>query len=284
MAQAQLHINGMPWKVTIDPTAITGDEGIGNPRLLVPFVIDAQPSTQNEGREYSPLAIRAKLVTAEPKARLCISQAMSDFQSLRIWSAISATYTLEFPFTREALIGTQKVRVKDFAAVVVGQLVLTMRTNDAVSDVNTAHFEVPVTIPQSRWVETILPALGFRRYFLVEIPDVGSAIDGAHALVEDAEHAFGLWQRKAVFANCRDLGELLNAAIGRHFEKGHYSLEKWARAYKEFSHFTSIGLHEVEHRQEYRPGTVDITKADAEAVLLASKVLLKYASDLLSGV
>ena len=128
----------------------------------------------------------------------------------------------------------------------------------------------------------VLPALGASRFFMVEIPESGTIPEGAREHLEAAEHAFGFWQRKSVFGHCRELGELLDAAVRRQFEKGEFPLEKWTRAYKEYSHLCSIGLHEEDFKAQFQTGTVEITKSDAALVLLMSKALLKYASEVLS--
>jgi hypothetical protein len=142
-----------------------------------------------------------------------------------------------------------------------------------------------ITIPSSDWIYDYAPKLGLGEYFIVEIPKEDKVIEEAWNLIERAEEAFRRWDTKGVYANCREVGHLLDGIVKEKFGKDGFNYkERWGRAYGKFEHLASLDLHLEELRQKgrYIPEEVKINKDDAEHVLIATKLLIKYAEELIS--
>jgi len=162
-----------------------------------------------------------------------------------------------------------------------------------------------VRIPSADWIHDYAPKLGLGEYFVVEIPKGREVIKEAWSYVEKAEECFRMWDIKGVYANCREAGNLLNKVMEKEFGKESFVYnERWGRAYLQFfNYLVSLGLHleEMEgksweelikglpegfprpkRRADYpREELKRFGKPDAEYILIATKLLIKYAEELL---
>jgi hypothetical protein len=140
---------------------------------------------------------------------------------------------------------------------------------------------VAVEIPESRWVRDFMPKLGMGTYFIVEVP-AGGVLNEAWSLVRKAEEAFYRWDTKGVFANCREVGHLLDRLIKLSKLSDFVKNEKWGRAYSRFEHFASLDLHleDIKKTQRYPLEDIKIGREDCVNLLIATKSLIKYAEDL----
>jgi len=141
-----------------------------------------------------------------------------------------------------------------------------------------------VRISSSDWIHDFAPKLELGEYFVVEIPKGNETIKEAWELVKKAEEAFMSWNDKGVYANCREVGYLLNRVLrnklgGKNFD---YK-ERWGRAYSMFKQLASLHLHLEQLKQSKKYGVEDvkISRIDAEHLLLITKALIKYAEGLL---
>jgi len=162
-----------------------------------------------------------------------------------------------------------------------------------------------IRIPSTDWIHDYAPKLGLGEYFVVEIPKGKEVIKEAWSYVEKAEESFRNWNIEGVYANCRDAGNLLNKEMERELGKESFAYnERWGRAYlKFFNYLVSLGLHLEDmkgknweeliknlpegfpHPKRYADYPVEELKRfgrpDAEYVLTATKLLIKYAEELL---
>jgi hypothetical protein len=140
---------------------------------------------------------------------------------------------------------------------------------------------VTAEIPESKWVREFMPKLGLGTYFIVEVPAKG-VLQEAWSLVEKAEEAFHRWDTKGVFANCREVGYLLNRLVESSNLSDFVKREKWGRVYKHFENFASLDLHleEIKKSQRYHPEDIKVTSQDCMNLLIATKSLIKYVEDL----
>lgn len=102
--------------------------------------------------------------------------------------------------------------------------------------------------------------------------------------MEKAEECFRRWDIKGIYANCREAGHLLNGIVKEKFGKDNFNYkERWGRTYSRFEHLLSLGLHleQLKQGQQYPAECVKISKSDAEHVLMVTKLLIKYAEELL---
>lgn len=162
-----------------------------------------------------------------------------------------------------------------------------------------------IRIPSADWIHDYAPKLGLGEYFVVEIPKGREVIKEAWSYVEKAEESFRMWDIKSVYANCREAGNRLAKVMEKEFGKESFAYnERWGRAYLQFfNYLVSLGLHleEMEgksweelikklpegfpHPKRYAdyPGEElkRFGKPDAEYVLTVTKLLIKYAEELL---
>ena len=141
------------------------------------------------------------------------------------------------------------------------------------------RLESRVRIPATDWIHDYAPKLGLGEYFIIEIPSNGK-IKEAWDLVEKAEESFRRWDIKGVYSYCREVGSLLDRILKDRLGKDSFDYrERWGRAYGKFEHMVSLALHEEDLKNRYKD--VRIEKADAEYVLFHTKLLIKYAEELL---
>ena len=141
-----------------------------------------------------------------------------------------------------------------------------------------------VEIAAPKWIHDFLPALRLGEYFTVEIPKPKGIIKEAWDCVTKAEECFRLWNTKGVYANCREAGYRLDATLKQSLGKDSFAYkERWGRMYARFEHLASLDLHleQIRARGRYSLDEVRVGRADAEQVLVTTKVLVKYAEELL---
>jgi len=147
------------------------------------------------------------------------------------------------------------------------------------------HFlKKEMRIPSTDWIHDYAPKLELGEYFVVEIPKGKGVIQEAWSYVEKAEECFRRWDTKGVYANCREVGYLLDRIIKEKFRKDSFNYrERWGRAYGRFEHLASLDLHleQLKQKQQYMTEDVKIGKDDAEHILTITKLLIKYAEELL---
>ncbi len=137
-----------------------------------------------------------------------------------------------------------------------------------------------IRIPSTDWIHDYAPRLGIGEYFVVEIPKGKKVIEEAWSYVEKAEECFRKWDTKGVYANCREVGKLLDKTISNKF-KSFPTIKKWKRAIEKFNYSASLDLHVEDIKEERPEGDIKIGKAEAEHILVITKALIKYAEELL---
>lgn len=137
-----------------------------------------------------------------------------------------------------------------------------------------------IRIPSTDWIHDYAPKLEIGEYFVVEIPKGEKVIEEAWSYVEKAEECFRTWNTKGVFANCREVGKLLDKTIRNKF-KNSPTIKKWKRAIGKFEYSASLNLHLEDIKEERPEGDIKIGKAEAEHILIVTKALIKYAEEIL---
>ena len=137
-----------------------------------------------------------------------------------------------------------------------------------------------IRIPSTDWIHDYAPKLEIGEYFVVEIPKGEKVIEEAWSYVEKAEECFRTWNTKGVFANCREVGKLLDKIISNKF-KNSPTIKKWKRAIRKFEYSASLDLHLEDIKEEKPEGNIKIGKAEVEHILIITKALIKYAEELL---
>jgi len=137
-----------------------------------------------------------------------------------------------------------------------------------------------IRIPSMDWIHDYAPKLGIGEYFVVEIPKGKEIIKEAWSYVEKAEECFRKWDTKGVYANCREVGKLLDKVIKDRF-KDSPTIKKWKRVIEKFNYSASLDLHVEDIKEEKPEGDIKIGKAEAEHILIVTKALIKYVEELL---
>ena len=299
MPETDLTIRGYSGtnKLRIEPTEISGEGGPAYPRLIVPGRLALNPVRDSQGKElrFFILDLRAALFLGNEQSK--IADALASLDPHRVYhSNVSTTGSLEFPLDAFRIGKIEEKRKGDLTIrlgirFTYGLYESLGRADDSktvekqyLADIESNFAELRLEIPQSHWVQKIMPALGYFEYFLIEIPKGGEIIREAWSYLENAEAAFTRWDTKAVFANCREAGVLLDQTVKAKFGDSKFSYsERWGRAYREFNHFASLDLHieDIKKSPKYPQDEVKVSKSDAEHLILVTKSLIKYAGQLL---
>jgi hypothetical protein len=137
-----------------------------------------------------------------------------------------------------------------------------------------------IRIPSVDWIHDFEPKLGLGEYFIVEIPKGKGVVKEAWDYVEKAEECYRQWDTKGAYANCREVGKLLDRTINRKFRNDPIT-KKWKRAIEKFETLTSLDLHEEDIKEQEPKGEISIGRPEAEHILIVTKAMIKYAEELL---
>ena len=302
MAETSLTIRDLAQigRIRADSTDVRAEGGPEYPRLIIPIKLTLTPATPPHRVEpyFVILNVHSSLyIESHP---LKIADSLTIFTPLEFDnSETSWVYQVEFPLSahqinriEEERRGDMKLRVDFRFLTGLYQSVIIQKDGKPTTQRFLQGFErkrdtpqINLVIPQSHWVGRVLPALGLGKYFILEIPQGTGAIPEAWSYLEKADLAFKNWNSKEVFANCRELGTLLDRHVKMKFGAGDFSYkERWGRAYGKFSDLASVDLHleDLKKSNTYLPDSVKTNKADAEHLILRAKALIKYAGDLLA--
>jgi hypothetical protein len=130
------------------------------------------------------------------------------------------------------------------------------------------------------WIHDYAPKFELGRYFIVEIPKGKEIVKKAWDYVNSAEECYRQWNTKGAYANCREVGELLDKTVNKKFQNDP-AIKKWKRAIEKFNKLTSTDLHEEDIMEEEPKGKISIGRPEIEYVLIVTKALIKYAEELL---
>jgi len=137
-----------------------------------------------------------------------------------------------------------------------------------------------IRIPSTDWIHDFAPKLELGEYFVVEIPKGKEVVKEAWKYVKKAEECYRQWDTKGAYANCREVGKLLNGVIKKKLQNDPI-IKKWKRAIDKFEQLTSMDLHEEDIKQQKPVGEIIVGRPETEHVLIVTKALIKYAEELL---
>jgi hypothetical protein len=170
-----------------------------------------------------------------------------------------------------------------FSTNFINQWILSGNDNPIFLSIKEQLIKEERTISSSDWIHDYAPKLELGEYFIVEIPKGKKIIGKAWDYIEKAEKCFKRWDTKGVYANCREIGSLLDRIIKDKFAEDKFVCdERWKRTYKGFNNLTSLDLHleDIRKSQNYSPEDIKITKSDTEHILIVTKALIKYVEEL----
>ncbi len=168
----------------------------------------------------------------------------------------------------------------EFSASKTNMWVISGNSNPIFLAVKNQLLKKDVRVPSADWIHDYSPKLGMGEYFIVEIPKGKGVIEKAWNYVEKAEESFRKWDTKGVYANCREVGYLLDNVIKDKFGASP-TIKKWKRAIEKFNYLASLNLHVEDIKKEKPEGEVKVGKPEAQHILIVTKALVKYAEELL---
>lgn len=272
-------------KIQAEPTVIRAEGSPEYTRLVVPISLDLKPINE---KNFSILGIRASLFIQNNPQK--ISDALPHIFSHTISKYPQMiTRDIEFPLDafriekiEEQRKGVDlKIRLDLYFIIGIYEPLIVksegaQKTKDFLAEILTSFVQLQeIKIPQSHWVKDILPKMGHSECLLVEIPKGNEIIREAWDYIEKTETAFMRWDTQGVFANCREVGRVLDNEIKNKFGEADATYtERWQRFHKGFNHWASLDLHRTDIK-------VEVKKADAEHLMFVTKSLIKFAEQLL---
>lgn len=141
-----------------------------------------------------------------------------------------------------------------------------------------------IIIKSSDWVHDYSPLIGLGEYFIVEIPKGDIILEKAWTYIQKAEECFKQWDDKGAFVNCREIGVFLDKEIKKNTEKKSFDRNKWDRMYNHFNSYASMNLHVEDFckKSGIDESTVFFDRNDVETLILKTKILIKYAENLIN--
>lgn len=268
-------------KISIEPTEIRADAGLNYPRLIVPARFDLNPLQESQTgiKQYIIQNVECALQLKENRVK--ISESISGSSPYSVTRAgLWVTFSLEFPLDAIRISKSEELRRGDLELTLQFAVNVVLCQNDYLNSIERVNVSIDINIPQSHWINKILPQLEFGEYFLVEIPKGKEKISEVWEYIEKTESCFKSWDTKGTFANCREIGDFLDKELKKRIGKQPI-IKKWKRAIERFKYLASLGLHIEDIQKEEPEGTIKIGKSDSEFLLIQSKALVKYAEELL---
>jgi hypothetical protein len=294
---AEIRIDLQSWsiiRVEVDPLYIRFSGGHEYPLLIIPTKLSINASKeQGNVPHFAVVGIKSELLLAGHPYKLADSLLNLNPISFTNRRNVSNDYQLEFPLDIPRLKFIEEKRRGDLKLQLTFSLLICLfkpfsTQNDLQDSLDfdrlISNHGLDINIPQSHWVNRILPTLSLMDYFLIEIPKGNQTLQEAWKYLDQAENDFRNWNTKGVFAHCRELSTHLDTSIKSKFGKDTFTYkERWRRAYEKFNHWASLDLHleNLKQSSTYPPDVVVTKKIDAEHLLIVSKALLKYAEELL---
>lgn len=283
MSEVTLHIHGSSdSKIRVDPTEVRAEGGALYPRLIIPAKLNLSPLNYGQIQEQSFVVLCAQS-SLFLKGNSKLADSLTNFNHPYTVSRpnTNVIYSQEFPLDVYRVRAIEENRTGNITLNLNFNCLVILNEQKILKDFTNSFAQLEFEIPQSHWVEKILPSLGFGDYFIVEIPKGQKSIQDAWNYLEEAEKSFDTWNIKGVFASCREVGSLLDRTLKQKFGETTFTYkERWTRAH---SHLASLFLHieDIKKSDKYSLDEVRMSKADAEHLIIVTKALIKYAEELI---
>lgn len=296
--------------VSLEVEKIRGVGGLEYPRLSFSLEFILNPSESKEGiRAFSLLWLKSSLYL---RNRI-IGEGISESMAVYSWPHPSPQQILiEVPLDayriekiEEIRQGDVEFRLSGSALVAEHPRIKRAAPNESqeyrknVEEFRTGKFDITFTIPQSNWIDKILPGLGYGKIKLIEVPIPEKIIPGifkkALEEIQQSQRYFLEGNYDKVVAHCRNAVQLIPEALPislsgedkpafnnkvKIFLKEHLSpfLSDTKREFLEKMIKATWNLSSLAHHPVC-PGYFN--RADAEAVLQITTTLLAYVGKLL---
>lgn len=267
--------------ISIEPTKIKANIGLEYPRLLIPTRFDLKPLKEGDTeKQYVLLDVSCSLILKDGNQK--ISDCLRILNPSKVFSSdFYREFDLEFPLDSNRIAKIEKERRGDLNLTLKINLFVGVYEQTYITEFDSPFATIDLEIPQSHWVDKILPELAYGEYFIVEIPKGKKIIEDAWSYVEAAESRFRIWDTKGAYANCREAGVLLEKTVSEKLGDKP-EIKKWKRFLDKFNPAASLDLHLEDIKNQKPEGMVTVNKLEVEHLLIVTKALVKYAEGLLS--
>ncbi len=268
-------------KIFIDSAKISANIGLEYPRLIIPVRLELNPIKESSARVTNFIILNTEAELFLEDKHLKISDSVSGSYSYKVIAErLNTTYNLEFPLDYKRISKIEAERIDNLTLQLNLHFTIGIYEQNFVGSFENSYAQMRIEIEQSYWVKNILPALNFGEYFIIEIPKGDQLINETWSYIERADNCYKMWDAKGAFANCREVGTLLDRTMKEKLSNNPI-LKKWKRAIEKFNYLSSLNLHIEDVLNEEPKGIVNINKNDTEHILIVTKALLKYAEELL---
>jgi len=268
-------------KIFIDTAKISANSGLEYPRLIIPVRLELNPIKESSARVTNFIILNTEAELFLEDKHLKISDSISGSYPYKVIAErLNTTYNLEFPLNYKRISKIENERNDNLTFQLNLHFTIGIYEQNFIGSFEKSFSQMRFEIEQSYWVKNILPALNFGEYFIIEIPKGNKLINEAWTYIEKADICYKNWDTKGAYANCREVGTLLDRTMKEKLS-GNPIIKKWKRTFEKFKFMSSLDLHIQDIINEEPKGIVDISKNDTEHIIIVTKALLKYAEELL---
>ena len=310
-------------EIGIDPQQIRGGGGPDFPRLSVNLEVEMKPfAPMVSGDQYRPgLVVRHTLIqilgTMSFRGRQGREVEIAEFESkplLHLSKDWPTSYQFSVPLDLARINRIEEQRAGDAALTFHFTALLAKhpgasreesgkRIDESIEALRSTNFDLYVQIPQSHWINSVLPGLGYGKIKIVEIPTPDKLIPEVFAQAirefEKAQQYMTQSDFDKAVAHCRNTLDLIPKVVHLKFEadakpsypdrvkkllKEHLPepLGDSKREAIEKMLTTLWSLTSISHHQNSHPSAGYFSRADADLIMLMTTALLSYLGRLLS--
>lgn len=280
----------------VDTTQISSQGGPESPLLIVPVNFSFKPRRQSDSHPYTPfdiIRIDAELYLTSKSIQASVQSKTLYFH---LWQPDEQMTTFFFPLTREKIFYIQKHR----EANVTGSLRLTLQvahypdplkqesnktqSQSFIRFIDTTSGHDDFVIEQSRWVNNILPGLGYDDITLIELPAISPLLpepyDNALPHLLDARKYFHAGDYHKTVIQCRLALDRVNNQFP--YEKDKMAKDgrfQWMKANLAATHSYANAIVDanftMSSKANHDTGVI-FGRPEAETILHMSTIILAY--------
>jgi hypothetical protein len=273
---------------------IFGRNDFAGGTIMVPFKIEFSGSimTGNRFLESAETLILKGELRTEKGLRVSENTILENYRISNNQKAFESQF--QFSFSNDVIYKIESERKGDLmlslsivieAVLYEGMTFSNSQQRNFISGINKGGGHVQFQIPQSVWINKILPQIGHDSFRLIEIPSMSHLIPGEYSLsiceLEEAKKYFLLGEYDKTVAHCRSALDPFKAQKDelRTFikSKSEFSwvnevltaTDEWLnKLVKSTSHFTSKAHH--------IPSTGHFGRSEAEIIMMVTVALIAY--------
>ena len=296
--------------ISLEVDRISGVGGSEYPQLHIPIEFTLRPKEdRGEIKAYSLLWLRSSLHIENVKIGEGFSEPIAEYS----WSPFnSRQIPIEIPLDHYRIEKIEERRQGDIQFRLSGSALIAEHPPIAkagpnerqeyrkdVENFTTGNFNITFTIPQSHWIDKILPGLGYGKVKLIEIPIpekiVPDTFQKALTELQESQRYFVEGDYDKVVAHCRSAVQLIpearpidlsgldkpsfNDKAKNFLELNLSILTNSKREFIENIIKATWNLSSIPHHPSSSLGYFN--RADAEAIMLVTTALLAYVGKLL---